>query len=46
MFNFDEEKKPAEKKKVSTADFLDASTLVIVAALVVAIVCAFLVQFV
>lgn len=46
MFNFDEEKKPTEKKKVSTADFLDASTLVIVAVLVVAIVCAFFVQFV
>lgn len=47
MFNFDEnEKKSAEKKKVSTADFLDVSTFVIVAALVVAIVCAFLVNFV
>lgn len=50
MFNFDEEKrKPQalpEKKKTSNSDFLDASTLIIVAALIVAIVCAFLVKFV
>lgn len=46
MFNFEKQPEPREKKRVSRADFLDASTLVIVAALVIAIICAFLVQFV
>ena len=49
MINFDRGQQPVPEKpakKLSSSDFLDVSTIVIVGALVAAIICTFLVQFI